>query len=354
MAVAAAGLWLVHGAAAQALPSGLRLSDPEFWGLVESLSEPGGSFVTDNRLSNERAYQQVIPELRRREQAAYVGVGPEQNFTYIAALKPAIAFIVDIRRQNLLLHLLYKAFMELSADRTEFMSRLFGRLRPGGTGPHSSASALFGAFGAISTSQAVAEANLRQAIDHLENTHGFRLDDEDERGLGEVYASLYRGGPHMRGNFGGGSWMPSYAELMAETDLSGRRHSYLASEENFQAVKTYQAANLIVPLVGDFGGDHTLTALSRFLRDRGLTVTTFYASNVEEYLFKQGTWQRFVANVEALPTDERSMVIRAHFTGTEGGLHSLVDPIRDLLDAAREGHIRSYADLVSRSRAPAP
>jgi hypothetical protein len=37
----------------------------------------------------------------------YVGVGPYQNFTYISALDPDIAFVVDIRRKNLLHHLLY-------------------------------------------------------------------------------------------------------------------------------------------------------------------------------------------------------------------------------------------------------
>jgi hypothetical protein len=49
---------------------------------------------------------------------AYVGVGSEQNFTYIAATRPVIAFIVDIRRGNLDLHLIYKVLFELSADRS--------------------------------------------------------------------------------------------------------------------------------------------------------------------------------------------------------------------------------------------
>ena len=106
---------LSAASAAQSLPT--KIADRDFWAMIESLSEPDGIFVTDNRVSNEIAFQQVIPELRRHEQVAYLGVGPEQNFTYITALKPQIAFIVDIRRQNLLLHLLYKAVVELSADR---------------------------------------------------------------------------------------------------------------------------------------------------------------------------------------------------------------------------------------------
>ena len=78
-------------------------------------SEPGGYFDTDNLISNESSYLQVVPELRRAgiSGGAYLGVGPDQNFTYIAEIRPAIAFIVDIRRDNLLLHLLFKALFQL-------------------------------------------------------------------------------------------------------------------------------------------------------------------------------------------------------------------------------------------------
>src|SRR5262245_48749240 len=109
-----------------------QLNDEEFWRLVTEFSEPGGSFISENFVSNERTFQRILPDLAdsRSGRGAYVGVGPEQNFTYIVALKPKIAFILDIRRQNLVLHLMYKALIELSADRTEFLSRLFSRPKP--------------------------------------------------------------------------------------------------------------------------------------------------------------------------------------------------------------------------------
>ena len=91
--------------AARALPA--SLTDEQFWSVIASASEPGGSFRYDNLISNETALQQIIPELQKTPRAgAYLGVGPEQNFTYITALKPSIAFIIDIRRDNMLLHLL--------------------------------------------------------------------------------------------------------------------------------------------------------------------------------------------------------------------------------------------------------
>src|SRR5204863_6856621 len=106
------------------------LSDREFWGLSEALSEPAGAFrLSDNFVSNEPLFAENVRWLRPAG-GVYIGVGPEQNFSYIARLRPAMAFIVDIRRENRNLHLLYKALFTLSTDRADFVSRLFSRPRP--------------------------------------------------------------------------------------------------------------------------------------------------------------------------------------------------------------------------------
>src|SRR4051812_35161101 len=125
-----------------------RLSNSEFWKMVTDFSEPGGYFHSDNYLSNEIEFQEIIPTLQRtvKPGGAYLGVGPEQNFTYIAALRPRMAFIIDIRRQNMIEQLLYKAFMEISSDRAGFVSMLFARPKPAGLGDRSTAEDLFRAF----------------------------------------------------------------------------------------------------------------------------------------------------------------------------------------------------------------
>src|SRR5713101_3424165 len=132
--------------AADSLPS--KLTDQEYWKLVTDFSEPNGFFRSDNLLSNESYFQQVIPPLlsAARTGRVYMGVGPEQNFTYIVALKPAMVFIVDIRRGNLDLQMMYKALFELSEDRAEFVGRLFARKRPGGLTTNSSAEEIFSAY----------------------------------------------------------------------------------------------------------------------------------------------------------------------------------------------------------------
>src|SRR4029079_8383994 len=133
-------------AAADTLPA--RLSDQEFWQLSGAMSEDNGYFRSDNLLSNEIWYQTVIPDLlaRTKPGGVYLGVGPEQNFTYIAALKPKIVFITDIRRGNMHTQLMYKALFDLAADRADFMSLLFTKKRPAGLTTQSSAGEIQQAF----------------------------------------------------------------------------------------------------------------------------------------------------------------------------------------------------------------
>src|SRR3954471_17419171 len=105
---------------AQSIPD--KLSDVMFWTMSVEASEADGTFRSDNLLSNELYFQYVIPDLLKtaKNERIYMGVGPEQNFTYIAALKPKMVFIVHIRRGNLDLHLMYKAIFEISKDRADF------------------------------------------------------------------------------------------------------------------------------------------------------------------------------------------------------------------------------------------
>src|SRR5712691_8693539 len=129
--------------AVEPLPT--ALSDEQFWSLVSSLSEPGGTFRSENLASNEMYFVQMtrFTNPMKKHDGAYIGVGPEQNFHYIASLQPQIAFIVDIRRENRNLQLMYKALFELSTDRADFVARLFSRPRPDGLSPASSVDEIF-------------------------------------------------------------------------------------------------------------------------------------------------------------------------------------------------------------------
>jgi hypothetical protein len=306
------------------------LTNEQFWSLTTTLSEPGGSFRSENLLSNERAMQHVIPELLRavRPGSAYLGVGPEQNYTYIAALRPSIAFIVDIRRGNARLHLMYKALFELSADRVEFVSRLFSRKRPDGVAPGANAGEIFNAFLATQPDNELFAQNIAAIRKQLTGVRGFQLPDEDLQGIEWIFQTFYSNGPQIQytANFGGTSNHPTYADLMTGTDAAGLSRSFLATSESFSFLKGLHTRNLIVPVVGDFAGSKALRGIGRYLADKQTIVGAFYLSNVEQYLGREGRWSLFCENVATMPLDETSSFIRSVRDGTYGrgmGLNSV-------------------------------
>ena len=322
--VAASLIWLPLAfgiRAAESLPT--RVSDQELLMMVSEFSEPDGTFRSDNLLSNEFRLQTVIPELlmTAKTGGVYMGVGPEQNFTYIAALKPAMAFIVDIRRGNLDLQLFYKAVFELSTDRADFVSRLFARERPAGLTMHSTVQEIFAAYGPMPLSDALYTETLKAIRNQLVTKRGFALSKDDLERVEYVYHAFALFGPRIQysstglGGFGGGygGFGPqiTYADLMTATDADGHARSYLASEESFTFLKTLETNNLLVPVVGDFAGPKAIRSVGRYLKEKRGTVSAFYLSNVEMYLRRDGLWASFCANVATLPLDESSTFIRS-------------------------------------------
>jgi hypothetical protein len=373
-ALAALSLGYAAPARAQSLPA--RLSDDDFWRLVGDLSEAGGYFRSDNFVSNETTFQYVIPELEKSHPAGgvYLGVGPDQNFTYIVALKPRIAIISDIRRQNMIEHLMYKAVIEMSPTRAEFLSLLFSRPRPAGLADTTGAPALLQAYLAAPADSILYRKNLAAIKDHLIGKHKFALTPDDLASLAYVYDAFFGGGPDLNYSFSIGRQgragyfgrrMPSYAELMAETDALGMHRSYLATEGNYRILRELEMNNLIVPIVGDFAGDKALRAVGAYLKQHNATVTAFYTSNVEQYLFQQADdWKHFFGNVATLPLDPKSTFIRAVFnymgfrdpvSGVPGPRSTtMLSPIQDVLKAVDGGKIQTYYDVIQLSTAPAP
>lgn len=345
-------------------PLPTQVSDGAFWGMIAEFSEPEGLFRSDNFVSNETTYQEVIPELKKRSSSdgVYLGVGPDQNFTYIAALRPRMAFIVDVRRQNMILHLLYKAIIERSVDRGDFLSRLFSRPRPAGLEESSSPKALFDAYREVAGDEMLFQRNLQDVEDRLVVEHGFPLTEEDLRSLEYVYRAFFSEGPDLRYSFPrqqSPRWFPTYAELIMATDRTGLNHSYLVDEPNYRTLREFQRNNLLIPIVGDFGGDKAIRAVGAYLTEHGATVNYFYTSNVEQYLFQNDAWRRYYGSVAALPVNENSTVIRAYFDAgfvfppgiVTPDLHSVqrLDSIRSLLKAFGAGEIGTYQDVVERS-----
>ena len=343
-----------------------QLGDEAFWNLVTEFSEPGGYFRSDNFVSNETTFQYVIKDLKKTKPGGvYLGVGPDQNFTYIVALQPRMAIIFDIRRQNMLQHLMYKALIEMSSDRADFLSRLFSRKRPAGIGAQTTAEELFNAYEDIEADRQFFLDSLQAIQKQLEEHHHFKLSREDKANVEYVFRSFYAGGPDLTYNgVGGGGFgrsrMPSYAELMQMTDGEGENRSYMGSEENFRVLQDLEKRNLIVPVVGDFAGTKAIRAVGNYLKQHDAFVTAFYLSNVEQYLFQQDDdWSKFYHNVETIPVDSTAAFIRSVFNGlavtsqpSGYGLRSasLLSSIPDLLKAFSAGDVRTYSDVINMSK----
>ena len=306
-----------------------RLTDAEFWQLVTDLSEPAGAFHQDNFTSNERAYADAAATLAAgRPGGAYIGVGPEQNFNYIAAMRPQIAFIVDIRRQMLMQHLLFMALFDLSKDRADFIAQLFSRPRPAGVSATAAPAELWAAFPAgpeVKPERALYDKNRAAIESHLTVTRAIPLAAEDLSSLAYVYNAFFTLGPQI--HYGGYSDKPNvstgktnFADLAMAADTRGVFRSFLGSDANFQYIKSLHARHLIVPLQGDFAGPRTIRGIGAYLRAHGLTVNAFYISNVEQYLWGQsaakdidvnGGWRNFYENASTLPIDDKSAFLRS-------------------------------------------
>ena len=177
-----------------------------------------------------------------------------------------------------------------------------------------SAADIFAAYSEIPTSEAVYRETIAAIRDHLVNRRGIPLDEGDLAGIENVAYQFYWFGPDITYSSSGGRWgrsMPRYVDLMLSTDAAGQNQSYLASEENFLFLKNLHTRNLLVPVVGNFGGPKALRAVGRYIRDQGSTVAAFYLSNVEQYLGQQGLLGSFCENVATMPLDAQSMFIRS-------------------------------------------
>ena len=309
---------------AETLPT--QLSDSEYWKMINDFSEPAGYYANNVVTSNEASYQNSIPDLVKtpRTGGAYLGVGPEQNFTYIAALQPKIAFIFDIRREMMLEHLMYKSVFEMSANRVEFVANLFSRKAPAQLGPDTSVGAIFQAFERVPADPMLAEQNANLVVDRLKLRHHFALNAEDERVIRGLYRTFAREGVQ---SFRSSFLSPGYEYLMTSTDGRGKNWSYLVSRENYDRIRFMQQQNLIVPVVGDFAGPKAIRAVGQYLKDHGATVHVFYISNVEDYIQARS---RYVGNIASLPADASSALLRWYIGG-----RTQVDPIADFLRRQR-------------------
>jgi hypothetical protein len=346
--------------AVRALPAA-TISYRQFETYIQQWSEPEGYFDTDNFISNETSYLHVIDDLHRRVRpgGVYIGVGPDQNFSYIAQTRPSLAIIIDIRRQNMLEHLFYKALFDRASSRADYVALLFSREKP--VVPVSaSLETILNAVRSAPTSEALFNRNLAAVRNILTSKYGLKLSTDDLGKIEYVYRTFWQENLDLRfssiGRLNAQNY-PTFETMLLETDREGRHQSYLATEELFQWLKQFEDENRLIPIVGDFAGTHAFNTVAQFLKVSGLQVSTFYTSNVEFYLFGQPAWRAFMKNVHALPVAADGVFIRSYFSN--GRVHplnvaghrstSMVHAIVPFLRDYDAGRLQTYWDVVDRS-----
>ncbi|MBS1806565.1 MAG: hypothetical protein JST84_00055 [Acidobacteria bacterium] len=345
-----------QAAAAKPATKDAALTATEFAQLIERVSEPNGYFDTDNLISNETSYLHVVGKLRKMNinGGAYIGVGPDQNFSYMAQIRPRIAFIIDIRRDNQLQHLLFKSLFALARNRVEYLCLLFGKPVP----------------------NEATKWNIAQVVEYLDKTpadrkrfeatrtniaaklktFGLKLDGKDFATINRIHEEFFSAGLDLKftsHHRSPRSYYPNYRDLMLEKDLTGKQTNYLVNEDDFQFLKSLEDRNLVIPAVGNFAGDKAFLEVGKILKERGEKVTAFYTSNVEYYLMGDSSFDRYAENVRQLPIEKNGVLIRSYFGNTYSfqlpqaipGYYSaqLLQPLESFV----KGNFQSYRDLIT-------
>jgi len=330
---------------------------------IASLSEPAGYFDTDNLISNERSYLHVAPVLRdlarRGAGGVYLGVGPDQNFSYIAHARPALAILVDVRRDNLLLHLLFKAIFAESQSRVDYLALLTGRQPPaaGTDWSRQSVDALVTFIDGAPRLTDARLAALRGRMAALIRGFGVPMSDADRATIDRFHRRFIDAGLGLQFNSTGRAPQadyPTYRDLLLEVDRQGARQNFLAAESDFQFVKGLHARDQVIPIVGNLAGQNALASVARFLVESRLKMSAFYTSNVEFYLFRDGSFPDFVTNLGRLPHDPAAVIVRSVFpAGSAGAARvpgynsaSLTQNVDALLAGYAKGQFRQYFELV--------
>jgi hypothetical protein len=339
----------------------------EFAALSARLSEQAGFFDSDNLISNETSYLHVFGKLTefKIRGGVYLGVGPDQNFTYIARIRPTRAIMIDIRRDNLLQHLLYKALFERAKNRIEYMCMLFGKPFPKDKGWE--AKDIKALVDYIDTTKSDQKLFDRMVDDVKKDVQkfGIQLSESDLKVIANVQNAFYEAGLDVRyssHNRPPRSIYPTMRDLLLETDLSGELHNYFAAEDDWQFIKRLEDQDLIIPAVGDLAGTSAMKNIGKYLNELKERVSAFYCSNVEFYVHRQSQYDKFLDNLAALPIDKNSLIIRSYFNyyaplqhpQAEKGHYStqLLQRIEDLLAMCKTGDCESYETVVTKNSIP--
>lgn len=320
--------------------------------VVRSLSEPETGPPAENLVSNEDSYANGASDAARLapERGVFLGVGPDQNFSFVASARPLLAIVADYRRRNSLLHLLHKALMGLSGDRIAYLANLTARNPPPFVKGEPSGKVLAETFARLPMDRERLDGVAREVRRYL---RPFGLVGDDEwPALATIQAKL--AGPGMASRFLGLPGYPTLGRMIAATDRRGVASHFLASEGRYRVVRDLQLGDRILPVVADFAAAVAMPRIAAWLGRHRLALSVVYVSDVEFFLLRAGRFDAYVANLAAMPRLDGAVIARTstrpidHPERVPGDKATTI--VRDLgafLVAAKAGKFRSPEDLFA-------
>lgn len=314
-----------------------------------SAAVPASNYTSDCFVTSERAYNEVLTRClpTATTTGGYLGVGPCQNLTYIGALRPRIALVVDARIDNLLEHLIFKLLFERAETPLEYLALLFSRdlsCRSTTTGdehlPAADPDALVAAFEQLPVSTVAYDENLRWL--KREASSRWPLTDEHRKRVDYLYAEFHRRQLDItsvnESALARLNEIPTLRQVILARNSNGVNMHHLTHPDRFRYVKSMHLENRIVPMLGNLTSPQTTARISRHLDTIDERLDTIYLSNIEEFLLSRyliddggvaaepnpaglligehrGAYDRLVDGLEQLPTTDDALLIRFFFPG---------------------------------------
>ena len=311
-------------------------------------------------VSNEVGHQNVIPYFQQHinPRNIYIGVGPDQNYTYISIARPSFAFILDNREENQILHYLFKACFELASSRQEYLSILFSK-------PLKYNISLLSLCDMVHYfSQIEGDINyfnknwdlLYKAIQKYRQN----ISKNNIYQIHAMYEEFFEYHLLLRTRNDLTSWQgwpyPNYRDFILATDQTGRSWNFLNDDLRFQWLKTMQRNNRIIPIVGDLTGGKTLRTIAEFATKKGIPISTIYISNAEQLIFQEQLFDQYMSNIKNLPKDSSGLLIRT-VVNKKGQVHpefkdgqiltTVIQKIESFIQLYEEGRYNTYWDIAT-------
>lgn len=311
---------------------------------------PSGPAAADNLMTNEDSIAAAVDQLQAEAPRgqAFIGVGPDQNYSLMAAIGPGSAYILDYRKKNQLLHLYHKAVLEMSETRLGYLEDFWARSQPRENQSGLDLASLIGRYQAKPLDQnrlGELKLKLRQIISKWNY-----LSAADQQEVSRIQARLAGPGPEAR--FLALKMYPTIGSLILSKTRSGKPAHWLATDVKYQAVRNLSLRDQIFPVVGDWAGTGCLRRLAEKLAAESVNVGAVYISDVEFFLMRGGLFAKYVANLSRLPLHSQAVIIR---TSTREIDHpqrvvgqsstTIVRPLKPFLDSARSGKIQRWDEL---------